>query len=222
MDRPTFVWSFERNQVYEVGAALLVLLACPDEKSPSLCWLSRRFLNPHSRPWQFGVWCGVIDEAPPSAGRLVCLRPFFDSAEILLREIEQMVHRGARTGAIAKPDTVHYVLMNRQRPRLVFHEARGEQERSPERCLDGADQTLQDDIVAGGDNASVEGEVRIATGIEAQGNRALHSQIGRLYGGQVRGRSSLRGKFGCSRLDDPTRFDQASHKLRVIRKAGMP
>jgi len=33
MDRPTFVWSFERSHVYEVGAALLVLLACPEEKS---------------------------------------------------------------------------------------------------------------------------------------------------------------------------------------------
>jgi hypothetical protein len=33
MDRPTFVWSFKRSQVYEVGAALLVLLAYPNEKS---------------------------------------------------------------------------------------------------------------------------------------------------------------------------------------------
>jgi hypothetical protein len=35
MSRPTFVWSFERSQIYEVGAALLVLLALPDEKSES-------------------------------------------------------------------------------------------------------------------------------------------------------------------------------------------
>lgn len=57
MDRPTFVWNFERSEVYEIGAALLVLLAYPDDKSDaemgdlhaSLCaralW-NRHVLNP--------------------------------------------------------------------------------------------------------------------------------------------------------------------------------
>jgi hypothetical protein len=36
MERPSIELSFQKNEVYEVGAALLALLACPEDESQRL------------------------------------------------------------------------------------------------------------------------------------------------------------------------------------------
>ena len=124
-----------------------------------------------------------------------------------------MVHLRPSALRVSKSDAIHDILVDRERSRLVVHQTRGEQKRGLQRCLDCAYQALQDNIVACSDDAAVERKISVATCMDIQRDRAFHSEIGDLYGGEVRRRPSSRREIGGRRFDNPARLDQNSRRV---------
>ena len=73
----------------------------------------------------------------------------------------------------------------------------------------------EDEIVAGGQDLAVEGEIGLAAGVEIAGQVADHAEERRLDPGEVGGGGALRRHGRGGRLDDPPRLQERAHEIGI-------